>query len=75
MALSHDDDQISGSRQIVLILRLVLDRQHQLRHGELLDAGAHLEGRFVGLAGLKDVLDRWLERQRDDASPDEDDFP
>jgi hypothetical protein len=75
MALSHDDDQLSGNRQVVLILRLVLDRQRQLRHGELLDAEAHLEGRFVGLAGLKVMLDRWLERQQDDASPDEDDFP
>ena len=70
MPFSNDDDPLSGSRQIVLILRLVLDRQHQLRRRELLDAEAH--GRIVGLAGLKDVLDRWLARQGDDASPGED---
>jgi hypothetical protein len=59
------DDELSDSRQVVLILRLVLDRQARLRHGELLDTDAVGEGRFATTAGLLAVVQRWLERQQD----------
>ena len=62
------EDELAGSRQVVLILRLVLDRQAQLHHGELVDAEAVCQGRFVSLTGLTDVVTRWFERHyREDA--------
>jgi hypothetical protein len=72
MPVASPEDQLSGNRQVILILRLVLDRQAQLRHGELLDAEAHLEGRFAGLDGLTETVGRWLARQRDGTTLDED---
>ena len=69
------EDELSGSRQVVLILRLVLDRRSQLRHGELLDDQATVQGRFLTLEGLLEAVRQWLERQPadhawvEDASP------
>jgi hypothetical protein len=65
MPATDEDDELSGSRQVVLILRLVLDRQAGLRHGELLDTDAVGEGRFVSLDGLAEAVSRWLDRQRE----------
>jgi hypothetical protein len=59
------------SRDVVLILRLVLDGQTELRHGELLDANAVRQGRFVTMAGLLDAVQRWMDRQaRSHRQPD-----
>jgi hypothetical protein len=57
-------DERPGSRQVVLILRLMLDGQGQLRYGELLDASASAQGRFGNELGLVAVMQCWLERQR-----------
>ena len=58
------DDEHRESRQAVLILRLSLDGQAQLRRGELLDAEAVPQARFVTLLGMTDAVKRWLEQQR-----------
>ena len=63
MPALDQEDELSSSRQVVLILRLVLDRRGQLHHGELVDAEAIPQARFVSLSGLTDALNRWLERQ------------
>ena len=68
MPASDQDDDLSGNCQVVLVLRLVLDRQAQLRYGQLLDAGAIEQGRFATLAGLADAVSRWLERQQRETS-------
>ena len=69
MRVLEEEDDLSGSRQVVLILRLVLDRQAQLHHGELVDTESVSQGRFVSLAGMTDVVTRWFERHcRDDAA-------
>jgi hypothetical protein len=60
------EDELYGSRQVVLILRLVLDRQLRLRHGEVVDAEATVQGRFLTLADLVEVIQQWLGRQRAD---------
>ena len=65
----NHDDKLSGSRDTVLILRLVLDGQARLLHGELLDADAVGQGRFMTLAGLVEAVKRWLERQQRDLAP------
>ena len=60
------EDELHGSHQVVLILRLVLDRQLRLRHGEVVDAEATVQGRFSTLAELVEVVQRWLGRQTSD---------
>ena len=57
------EDELSGSRQVVLILRLVLDRRLRLHHGELVDAEATVLGRFLTLEGLLELVRHWLARQ------------
>ena len=66
------EDELSGSRQVVLILRLVLDRRLLLRHGELVDSEATVLGRFLTLEGLLEVVRRWLARQSADHALAED---
>lgn len=52
------DDRLSGSHATVLVLRLVLDGQARLLHGELLDVDAVGQGRFMSLAGLVEAVKR-----------------
>ena len=72
MPVLDQEDELAGSRQVVLILRLVLDRQARLHHGELVDAKAVCQGRFVNLTGLTNVVTRWFERHCPDDAVDED---
>ena len=62
-----DDEAASDSRRLVLVLRLVLDRQAQLARGELFDGDAKRLGHFADMAGLTELVRRWLEQQRDAA--------
>ena len=57
---------LSGSRQVVLILRLALDRRSRPRHDELVDVDGVVQGRFRIPPGLLEVLGHWLEPQADD---------
>ena len=72
MPVLDQEDELADSRQVVLILRLVLDRQAQLHHGELIDTAAVCQGRFVNLTGLTDVVTRWFERHYPDDAGDGD---
>lgn len=72
MPVLDQEDELAGSRQVVLVLRLVLDRQARLRHGELVDAETVCQGRFVSLTGLTDVVTRWFERHCPDDPMDDD---
>ncbi len=66
------EDELSGSRQVVLILRLVLDQRSRLHHGELVDAEATVVGRFLTLEGLLEVVRQWLGGQPADHALAED---
>ena len=66
------EDELSSSHQVVLILRLVLDRRLRLQHGELVDAEATVLGRFLTLEGLVEVIGQWLGRQPADHALAED---
>jgi hypothetical protein len=57
-------DQLAGSRQVVLIVRMVLDGKSRLQYGELLDVETAGMGRFTTVNGLGETVKRWLERQR-----------
>lgn len=70
MTRSAREDELIDSHQVVLILRLTLDRDEHLRHGELLDSGAIGQGRFKSLTDLGETVQQWLERQRADRSQD-----
>jgi hypothetical protein len=62
----EQEDRLSSTRQEVLILRIVLDRQAQLRHGELLDAQSIRLGWFVSVQGMMEALSHWLAQQQPD---------
>jgi hypothetical protein len=57
------EDELAGNREVVLILRFVLDSHAELKYGELLDGHAVRQGRFVSLAELAGAVKKWLERQ------------
>lgn len=64
------DDDLIDTQQVVLILRLTLDRDASLRHGELLDAGAIGQGRFMTMSDMSEAVQLWLDRQREERSRD-----
>jgi hypothetical protein len=68
MPTSGAEDTLSENRQVVLILRLVVDRQGKLRHGELLDCDVMRQARFATLTGLQSTIRQWLERQPRDVA-------
>ncbi len=68
MAASVEEDELAGSRPVFLVLRLVLNSQSWLHHGELIDAKAICQGRFMTLSGLSELVAHWLERQPRDSS-------
>jgi hypothetical protein len=58
------EDELASTRDAVLVVRLVVDRQARLHYGELLDAEAVSQGRFSSLNGLLGAVSRWLDAQR-----------
>ena len=66
MPAFDQEDELSGSSQVVLILRLVLDQRLRLHHGELVDAEARVLGRFLTLEGLLEAIRQWLGQQSAD---------
>lgn len=67
---TSEADDLSDSRQVVLVLRLVLDQRALLRHGELLDAEGTGQGRFATVTGMTDLVRQWLENQQPDGLTD-----
>lgn len=59
---SRGDEGVEN-RQVILILRLVLDSRGRLEYGEAVDSEARLQGRFRGWRGLTRTLRAWLARQ------------
>jgi hypothetical protein len=77
VAGSADSDELSSTRHVVVVLRLVVGADGRIKRGEILDPTQRPPERFVGLAGLGDVLQRWVDEgpggerthERDDADP------
>jgi hypothetical protein len=57
------DDELQGSRQLVVVVRLVLDAGWRLVHGELVDVDQRSRGRFAGWAELTPVLKRYVDEE------------
>ena len=62
------EDEASGNRNVVLILRLVLDRHAHLYRGELFTIEGTRLGHFVTIEGLAEAIHLWLKQQLDVAS-------
>lgn len=54
---------LSSKQYVTLVLRLVLNKQDRLDHGELIDLSGKNEGRFNNWEGLVHVLEVWLSGQ------------
>ena len=63
-----EEDKASGNRNVVLILRLVLDRHAHLYRGELFTIEGTRLGHFVNSEGLVEAIHLWLKQQLDVAS-------
>ncbi len=59
-------DELSASRNVTVILRLVLDAHGQLVRGEIVDVDGGLWRRFSGWQGLSDALRAWVRRHERD---------
>jgi hypothetical protein len=60
-----EEDEASGNRNVVLILRLVLDRHAHLYRGELFTSEGMRLGHFVNSEGLAEAIHLWLKQQLD----------
>lgn len=58
------DKELQGSRQLVVVVRLVLDAGWRLVHGELVDVDQRSQGRFAGWTELTPALRRYVDEQQ-----------
>jgi hypothetical protein len=59
-------DELGHRRLVTVVLRLVLDRQGLLVHGEVVDAANRRQQRFAGWEGLMPAVRVWVEREAAD---------
>jgi hypothetical protein len=63
MPHSLDDSSLADRRYVTMIARLTLDQAGQVVQGELLDTTDTLRRHFIGVAGLREALEAWLQQQ------------
>ena len=61
--MSPTDGNLADTQNVTLVLRLVLDEQGYLQHGQIIDIDAELVGQFTDQAGLMRALAAWLDAQ------------
>lgn len=54
-------EQLGNKRYLIVVLRLLVSEQGELRHGELVDASGLTIGTFRKLDEIPDLILRWLE--------------
>jgi hypothetical protein len=59
----HDD--LRTSRQLLVVVRLLLDADWQLQHGELVDVDETSRGRFAGWEDLTPAVRRFVTQERE----------
>jgi hypothetical protein len=64
-------NNLAGKRNATLILRLVLDQQGRLMHGELMDVAGGPPDRFVAWRGLIRTVRAWLTSQEQAEASDD----
>jgi hypothetical protein len=62
-------DELAHRGLVTVIVRLVLDRDGELSHGEIVDSSLVVRGRFSEWADLAPMLRRWLETERGSERP------
>lgn len=55
---------LEDKRNVSIILRMVLDADGQVLHGEIVDVDGKVQSRFAGVDGLMNAVQQWLDRQR-----------
>jgi hypothetical protein len=58
----HSEDPLAGRRVVAVVLRVVLDGQGVVLHGEVVDVGTRSAERFAGWEGLVVTVRRCLAR-------------
>lgn len=58
-----DDSTLANRHYVTLILRLALDQTGRLLQGELVDTTDTSQKRFLGLTGLNQAMEAWLQQQ------------
>ena len=61
--MSETEQNLADTQNVTLMLRMVLDKQGCLRHGQIVDTDAELVGQFTDQAGLTQVLAAWFDAQ------------
>jgi hypothetical protein len=56
----HRGDELARQGLVTVIVRMVLDRDGELSHGEIVDSSHMVRGRFSDWADLTPTLRRWL---------------
>lgn len=56
-----DGDALSSRRQVVCVLRLVVNDGGGLSHGEVVDVAGRVHGRFGDWDALVQIIRNWLE--------------
>jgi hypothetical protein len=63
LASPSRESNLAERHYVTLIVRLMVDRQGQLIHGEMVDANNTFRERFIGRSGLIDTVQTWLTQQ------------
>ncbi len=61
--MSPTDANLADTQNVILVLRLVFDKQGCLRRGQLVDIDAELVGQFTDWSGLMRALTAWFNAQ------------
>ncbi|HRQ40323.1 MAG TPA: hypothetical protein PLD25_20620 [Chloroflexota bacterium] len=69
------DNHLADKRHMTLILRLAIDKENQLVHGELVNLRGVVIGRFMEWPKLTQMIQTWISNQDDDQSNDNPDNP
>ncbi len=64
-------NKLADTRNVVVILRLVLSRRGRITHGEVVDMDGQAIGRFTGWVGMTRALRAWLKGQKPDHTRDD----
>ena len=64
-------EQLGSTRQLVVVLGLVVDRLGRVLYGEIVDPQVEDRYRFVGLDGIPDAVSDWLRLGRPGRHGDE----
>jgi hypothetical protein len=66
---AYDDDALARSRNVVAVLRLVIETDGELSHGAVVSSAGPVAARFQAWEELVPALRSWLVRERPEEPP------